>query len=407
MKNFYIFLIIFLIIVFIGGGIGLWYFFIRKKKKPPKDGKKEPPEEPPSQKGRHQPTENQKSRIRVQNAYNEDIWIQHNKPSNKNSPNYPDNDNNYKPIPDDEIIQLSPGNYHDYEIDDCYNPSLRLWPKTKCDADGNNCLTGQSKPPCPKTGCSPPFESKVEFTLAYDKDGKCNKDKWKKGSSKTWYNISFVDGYTLPTTIFAKDEKGNIIKDESKCSTINCENMDISKCPENEELCTYGCNNEENTRVSSDTFNLKVNSGKEGVIGCLSPCQKSVSVKNPYGGLNRDIDKEPSLHMCCPTPKESLYNGKVVTNNCRENEGWCINVNDLPENSNKKPCTWKNNCASPKSCSNPNDKFSVVNTDYHNTVKNMCKNAYTYAYSETHAADKNQQVLFKCSPKYNYEVVFG
>lgn len=66
----------------------------------------------------------------------------------------------------------------------------RFWPKTDCDNDGQNCAVGQSVPPCPSQGCQPPAETKVEYFFPDAND-----------QNAVWYDISLVDGYSLPMEI--------------------------------------------------------------------------------------------------------------------------------------------------------------------------------------------------------------
>lgn len=66
----------------------------------------------------------------------------------------------------------------------------RMWPKTGCDGNGQNCAVGQSIPPCPPNGCQPPAETKVEFFFPVIND-----------RNAVWYDISLVDGYSLPMEI--------------------------------------------------------------------------------------------------------------------------------------------------------------------------------------------------------------
>lgn len=65
-----------------------------------------------------------------------------------------------------------------------------FWPKTECDSNGQNCAVGQSVAPCPSTGCQPPADTKVEFF--YPPINNAN---------TVWYDISLVDGYSLPMEI--------------------------------------------------------------------------------------------------------------------------------------------------------------------------------------------------------------
>lgn len=66
----------------------------------------------------------------------------------------------------------------------------RFWPKTGCDGSGQNCEVGQSVPPCPTNGCQAPAETKVEFFFPHA-----------DSQDNLWYDISLVDGYTLPIEI--------------------------------------------------------------------------------------------------------------------------------------------------------------------------------------------------------------
>ncbi len=66
----------------------------------------------------------------------------------------------------------------------------RFWPKTGCDGSGQSCAVGQSVAPCPSGGCQPPADTKVEFFFPSVSD-----------SNAIWYDVSLVDGYSLPMEI--------------------------------------------------------------------------------------------------------------------------------------------------------------------------------------------------------------
>lgn len=66
----------------------------------------------------------------------------------------------------------------------------RLWPKIGCNGQGQACTFGQSVPPCGKGGCTPPADTKVEFFFPQARSRK-----------SIWYDISLVDGYSLPAEI--------------------------------------------------------------------------------------------------------------------------------------------------------------------------------------------------------------
>src|SRR5262245_2573042 len=94
----------------------------------------------------------------------------------------------------DQDVELAAGAYHDYDIPAGGVASARFWPKTGCDATGHACATGDtgegSGAPCGAHGCQPPFDSKLEVTFAAS-----------GSSDSTYYNLSLVDGYTLPFTV--------------------------------------------------------------------------------------------------------------------------------------------------------------------------------------------------------------
>ena len=71
----------------------------------------------------------------------------------------------------------------------------RIWPKIQCDGSGNNCLFGQSSPPCPPNGCQPPADTKAEFNFV--------------GNGEAWYDISLVDGDSNLVLIVPKKQVNN------------------------------------------------------------------------------------------------------------------------------------------------------------------------------------------------------
>lgn len=66
----------------------------------------------------------------------------------------------------------------------------RMWPKTGCNNNGEACAFGQSVPPCGPQGCTPPADTKIEFFFPSAQD-----------KNTIWYDISLVDGYSLPAEI--------------------------------------------------------------------------------------------------------------------------------------------------------------------------------------------------------------
>lgn len=92
----------------------------------------------------------------------------------------------------------------------------RFWPKSGCDHSGHNCEVGQSVDPCLPTGCDPPAETKVEFFFPPVGD-----------PYDVWYDVSLVDGYSLPAEIIPSVQQGS-------CVTTKCA-VSLDHCPTNEE----------------------------------------------------------------------------------------------------------------------------------------------------------------------------
>lgn len=115
--------------------------------------------------------------IRVYNRYGNTIWLQ--SLGNRGHP----------PLQNGEIIKVDADASHTYEITDGEWAGL-IWPKIRCQNNGQNCDFGQSKEPCPAGGCHPPADTKVEFYFPPNGDAK-----------DSFYDISLVDGYSLSAEI--------------------------------------------------------------------------------------------------------------------------------------------------------------------------------------------------------------
>ncbi len=301
-------------------------------------------------KNNHEP---QTTRLRVTNNCSEDLWVQ--------QLNLPGNDT---------VIHIPKKTSHDYVVPDGGTTSTRLWPKTKCDATGKNCQTGQSQAPCPSKGCQPPFESKAEFTFGDLADP----------SARTAYDISFVDGYTLPISIIAKGSDAGT----GNCQTLDCSGMVLSKCPTDDNL------------AGTTHIDLQVKDPTSGeVIACIGPCQY-ITQPPPWGMGKHDISVDPGLHMCCPTPCEYLKCQTGDACNCEATN--CTGCTPTAE------CTWTNGCATSNTCSNSSDPKGIKNTKYYSTIKKICPHAYGYAYDDNPNNPTN--VLMTCSAEDKYEVVF-
>ena len=119
----------------------------------------------------------QTSRLRIINNCADPIWLAHS--SN---------------VPGAQNVRLERSQYHDYAIPSGGLAAARFWPKLGCNANGQQCRVGDNGEgggvPCGPTGCAPPFDSKFEATFAAV-----------GSSAQTWYNLSLVDGYTLPLSV--------------------------------------------------------------------------------------------------------------------------------------------------------------------------------------------------------------
>ncbi|MBI2393904.1 MAG: RICIN domain-containing protein [Deltaproteobacteria bacterium] len=275
------------------------------------------------------------TRLRITSQCAEPIWIAH-------------SDN----VGDPQNIRLTRGQSHDYRIPDGGLASTRFWPKTGCDGAGRNCRIGDSGEgggkPCPAAGCQPPIDSKFEATFA------------PRGSSaQTWYNLSQVDGYTLPFKVVPRGKGA----ESGSCVSSDCSGLSLDRCPGAEDLSGRG-------RFPAYAHeDLRVRDGAGRVIGCMAPC-KRWNYPAPWGrGQPESVD--PGLHLCCPTPIDPTSGG----------------------------CTIDRSCMTSQACSNAAEPLSVVRTAYVAAMRSMCPSAYSYAYDDAAG-------LHACSSETSFEVVF-
>jgi len=192
------------------------------------------------------------------------------------------------------VVAIPAGKKHTYKIKDVGDVSTRFWPKSGCNSQGYNCKVGESqgKPKkgggysCPKQGCAPPVDSKIEVNWACVGGG-CN-----VGKALTYYDISQVDGFTLPFSVKAEGSKKN-----SACISTNCAELDMtSDCPTSEDLSTNG------KYPSLKKVDLRMREPKSNkIVGCFSPCEKLTGGSN-YGGLGYAPSSDEAAYYCCPTP---------------------------------------------------------------------------------------------------------
>jgi hypothetical protein len=164
------------------------------------------------------------------------------------------------------IVRVENGASTTYQIPDS-GWGGRFWPKSGCDSSGHRCEVGQSVDPCGNdhnVGCDPPAETKVEFFFPPAND-----------PYDVWYDVSLVDGFSLPAEIVPSVQQGS-------CITTNC-HVDLNHCPTNEY----------------NVGDLRVQRNGR-IVQCLAPC-KRWNYPPPFGlGLNEEI--APGVYLCCPTP---------------------------------------------------------------------------------------------------------
>ncbi|MCI0735319.1 MAG: hypothetical protein L0Y50_03440, partial [Beijerinckiaceae bacterium] len=181
------------------------------------------------------------------------------------------------------IVRIAAGGRYTYTIPLNGPRSTRFWPKTGCDAAGNNCAVGQSSPPCPSKGCAPPVDSKLEVSwgcLAAPCSGKNN---------ETFFNLSQVDGFTLPYSVAATGA-GNNCKGAA-CITMNY----ATQCPKSEDLSSL------NNFPSLKDQNLSVTAPvTKQAIGCFSPCGK-LSFATSFGSYQLPTNNPNTGYYCCQT----------------------------------------------------------------------------------------------------------
>jgi hypothetical protein len=188
-------------------------------------------------------------------------------------------------------VKVMPGASTSYDIPSEGLASTRFWPKQGCDDLGNACLIGQSSPPCPSTGCSPPVDSKLEATWGCTLADKTQCGKTPQGVRMidTFWNASAVDGYTFPFTVIASGGD-----DRPACINVNCADLNPSACPTDEDLSNGGIN------PAYKNQSLVASSG----AGCFSPCMKLNYPGFGGDGLNNPAGPVEDFY-CCPTPPVS------------------------------------------------------------------------------------------------------
>jgi hypothetical protein len=197
-------------------------------------------------------------------------------------------------------LELAAGETHAFEIPPEGLASTRFWAKWGCDkATGTGCIIGESGGPgesCdPKMGCAPPVDSKFEATFGCTLSdvSKCATNPSSPNPAKPdplgpidWWDVSQVDGWTLPYKVVVRGDCPSAPKE------IDCSNLSLDSCPDKEEL---------GLKSGPTSLKLLDAQGSGAAVGCYSPCAKLTYQQWDQGHAFTPQSKE-AQDFCCPTP---------------------------------------------------------------------------------------------------------
>ena len=234
------------------------------------------------------------------------------------------------------IQKIDASQSFDYAVDPKGIISTRFWPKWGCNAQGENCLWGQSVSgsggpddyaPCPAGGCHAPADSKLEVTWGCAYPDPANNPQCEHKKSQTFYNGSAVDGYSLPLKITRSGDPA------ASCQDIDCSGLTLAACPMDDNL------SQGKTAVHPEYSSVDLRILLQGTLtACFSPCKKMNYPQNPFGGLNLPEQDDAVILYCCPDPP-------ILSPEC--------NAGPVPK------------------------------TKYVTTVHQMCPNTYGFAYDDS------------------------
>lgn len=180
------------------------------------------------------------SRFAAVNNCPYDIWVQMKSapaPANICLSSFAVNDGS------DCLQKISPGGTYVYDTPEAGKQSVNLWSKTGCDATGFNCITGETGDNNGHErsyGSQPDLETKVEAsfgcTLPQAQRNGCQQAGGKALIPATFYDITFVDGYTRPVSFQMIPGPEDLTN--SNCMTPSSPKIDIRECPIEADLST-------------------------------------------------------------------------------------------------------------------------------------------------------------------------
>lgn len=217
--------------------------------------------------------------------------------------------------------------------------ATRFWPKYGCNATGHSCVFGSSGGP--EEGCVFQYKGHANYSKCNPPvDSKFEASFAAPGSTgHDFVDMSLVDGYTLPFKVEVSG--GSCNRNSQSFTGMDCSGISMDGCPSAEIL------NGESVNLNA----ISTETGKQG--GCYSPCMKLTD------------DKWNSTTAVAP---DSSTAGQYC----------CAG-------------SWGN----PDTC----NAGSMLQTQYLASVRNMCPEAYGYAYD-----DKTATII--CSSNTEYTVTF-
>lgn len=185
-----------------------------------------------------------------------------------------------------------------YAVDPKGIKSTRFWPKWGCNAQGENCLWGQSVngtggaddyAPCPAGGCHAPADSKLEVTWGCAYPNPAVNPQCEHKKAQTYYNGSAVDGYSLPFKITRSGDPA------ASCQDIDCSGLNLAACPTDDNL------SQGRSGVHPQYRSIDLRIFLQGSLtACFSPCKKMNYTQ--FGGLGLNEQSDEVVMYCCPDP---------------------------------------------------------------------------------------------------------
>jgi hypothetical protein len=243
--------------------------------------------------------------------------------------------------PDPQDVKISPGGNARFHTSagGVGLSATRFWPKMGCDQSGNNCSTGNSGGPGEGCVIRIPGQPDDYSHCAPPFDTKFEATFASPGgSTKDTVDMSLVDGFTLPFKLEVTG--GSCTRHQQSFQKMDCSGLSLNRCPAAEKL----------NGKTVDLHGINPKTGK--VTGCLSPCMKLTDDK---------WNKEPVA----------------------------------PDSAQAGPYCCQGADGSPGAC----QAGPILQTQYLKAVKDLCPDAYGYAYD-----DKTATIV--CTTSTEYTVTF-